>query len=135
MSQLLFGRSVVPASFDLSRSIGGPFAETTWDCACGLVFQAGLRGDFPTGASPEATPRVGASYRIPDTDAVLSANWGEGFKLPSFFSLANPIVGNPNLKPERSQGFDAGIRYSAWSRRLTINVTYFDNKVKNLDPL
>jgi outer membrane receptor protein involved in Fe transport len=72
------------------------------------------------------------SYHVPATEAVLSANWGRGFKLPSFFSLANPIVGNPELKAEKSNGFDLGARYAFWERRGVINVSYFDISVKDL---
>jgi outer membrane cobalamin receptor len=131
-SELFSDGAAVPASFKLDRVVGGPFVEGFWNCPCGLVFQAGVRSDFPDDASSRITPRVSASYRIPQTLAVLNANWGRGFKLPSFFSLANPIVGNPDLRAETSRGFDVGVRYNAWRRRLTMGITYFDVSVKDL---
>ena len=130
--ELFSGGASVPDSFSIQRIVGGPFAEGFWKCSCGLVFQTGVRADFPDDAATKVTPRVSASYHIPQTQAVLSANWGRGFKLPSFFSLANPIVGNPGLRAETSRGFDVGVRYKLSEQRLTMSITYFDISVKDL---
>ena len=59
-------------------------------------------------------------------------NYGEGFKLPSFFSLSHPIVGNPNLLPETSHSVDVGVSQALWGQRFTIGVTYFYSEFTNL---
>jgi outer membrane cobalamin receptor len=59
-------------------------------------------------------------------------NWGEGFKLPSFFALSNPIVGNPHLLPETSRGVDVGVSQALWGQRVTVGVTYFYSAFTNL---
>ena len=45
----------------------------------------------------------------------LAASYGEGIAQPTFFDLygffPNSFVGNPSLKPERSRGIEASIRY------------------------
>jgi len=45
----------------------------------------------------------------------LAASYGEGIAQPTFFDLygffPNSFVGNPSLKPERSRGVEASIRY------------------------
>ena len=45
----------------------------------------------------------------------IAASYGEGIAQPTFFDLygffPNSFVGNPSLKPERSRGFEASIRY------------------------
>jgi vitamin B12 transporter len=120
-----------PTSFDLDRVVGGAFAELQWSCACGLALYAGARVDFPDTASAEFNPRVSARYRVPRLDLELSGSWGEGFKLPAFFSLAHPVVGNPGLDPERSQGFDLGVSRSFWDDRIEARATYFDIVVKD----
>ncbi|MBW2398332.1 MAG: TonB-dependent receptor [Deltaproteobacteria bacterium] len=122
----------VPTSFDLDRVVGGAFAELLWSCMCGLALYAGARVDFPDSASAEFNPRVSARYRIPRLDLELSGSWGEGFKLPAFFSLAHPVVGNPGLDPERSQGFDLGVSRSFWEGRIEARASYFDIEVKDL---
>lgn len=52
--------------------------------------------------------RLGRGYSI-------AASYGEGIAQPTFFDLygffPNSFVGNPSLKPERSQGFEGSLRY------------------------
>ena len=51
-----------------------------------------MRYDDPDGFDSETSVKLGANYR-PTADLVLSANWGEAFKLPSFAALGHPLVG------------------------------------------
>ena len=54
-----------------------------------------------------------------------TASYGEGIAQPTFFDLygffPGSFVGNPNLVPERSRGFEASLRWrgGAWSAALT----------------
>jgi len=125
-----------PTDFDLDRVVGGPFAEAHWDSGWGLVLLAGVRADFPDGGSAEVTPRVSGAYALPGLPDGLAlevvGSWGQGFKLPSFFALGNPLVGNPALRSERSQGGDAGVTATLWEGRLEARVSYFDITVRNL---
>jgi outer membrane cobalamin receptor len=66
------------------------------------------------------------------TNTTLRANWGKGFKVPSFFSLSDPIVGNPDLKPETSRSIDAGVTQALWDNRVTLSATYFYNRFDDL---
>ena len=47
----------------------------------------------------------------------IAASYGEGIAQPTFFDLygffPNSFVGNPSLKPERSRGIEASVRYRA----------------------
>ena len=131
-SAILINGFPIPAGFGLERMTGGPFIEGFWKCPCGLIMQAGLRTDLSNTNDSNTTPRLTASYQFPKTRAVLSASWGRGFKLPSFFSLANPIVGNPRLTSETSEGFDFGLRYNVWDRLMALSVKYFSITVKDL---
>jgi outer membrane cobalamin receptor len=121
----------IPTSFDLDRWVGGPFGEVHWR-GYGLTLYAGLRADFPDSDEAEVTPRVSARYLVPRIDVTLSGSWGRGFKLPSFFALAHPVVGNPALVAEESHGWDVGIERSFWEGRIHGRVTWFDIDVKNL---
>jgi iron complex outermembrane receptor protein/vitamin B12 transporter len=98
----------------------------------GLTLQGGLRSDFATGFAPNYSPRVGAAYTFAATGTTVKANWGEGFHLPSFFALGNPIVGNPNLKPETSKNLDAGVTQTLWDQRIVVGATFFENRFRNL---
>ncbi len=122
----------IPTNFDLDRVVGGPFAEMHWRSECGLILYGGVRTDFSDESSTEVTPRVSAEYTIPVIDLIVKGSWGEGFKLPAFYSLASPVVGNPDLVAERSKGWDLGLTRSFWQDRVDGRITYFEIEVKNL---
>ncbi|MDH3599563.1 MAG: TonB-dependent receptor [Candidatus Tectomicrobia bacterium] len=121
-----------PTDFDVSRDTWAPFFEIQLSLLPGLLVQGGVRVDLPEGFDTEVSPRVGVSYTIAATNTTLRANWGEGFKVPSFFSLSDPTVGNPNLKPETSRSIDAGVTQSLWDNRFTVSATYFYNRFDDL---
>ena len=79
--------------------------------------------------------RVAGAYDVaPHTR--LKASYGTAFKAPSFDSLYFPNFGNPNLNPETSRGYDAGILQKFGSG--TLELTYYNNKLKDLiasDPM
>jgi len=121
----------ISSDFELDRVVGGAFAELQWSCVCGLALYGGARVDFPESASAVFNPRVSGRYHVPVVDLELRGSWGEGFKLPAFFALAHPVVGNPGLDPERSRGFDVGVNRSFWDDRIEVRVGYFDIEVKD----
>ena len=121
-----------PTSFELDRVVGGPFAELHWRSDFGLVLYGGVRADFSDESSSEVTPRVSAEYSVPVIDLDVKGSWGEGFKLPAFFSLASPVVGNPDLVAERSKGWDLALSRSFWKDRVDARVAYFEIEVKDL---
>jgi len=67
----------------------------------------------------------------------FKATYGTGFKAPSLYQLFAPAttwgpVGNENLEPERSKGWDVGIEQFLFADRLTFGFTYFKNDFENL---
>jgi outer membrane cobalamin receptor len=60
----------------------------------------------------------------------LAANWGEGYKLPSFFALGDPLTGNADLVPETSESWDVTANFTFGEHHTAL--TYFDNHFKNL---
>lgn len=127
-----FDGVAVPTSFSLQREIWAPFFEAQLSVIPGLLLQGSVRIDLPEGFDTEVSPRLGASYTVAATGTTLRSSWGQGFKLPSFFSLAHPLVGNADLRPETSRSVDAGITQALWDKRLTIGVTYFHNAFTDL---
>ncbi|MGI9344103.1 MAG: TonB-dependent receptor plug domain-containing protein [Gammaproteobacteria bacterium] len=99
----------VPTDFDLDRDTISAFAEAAIDVG-NFSLQGGLRRDDPDLINSVTTGRLGLLYRFGDGKTQLRANWGEGFKAPSFFALAHPIVGNPNLRSETGDTVDVGIK-------------------------
>lgn len=114
-----------------------------------LVLTAGLRYDWyevevvePRGkdeSENNLTPTVGLAWML--TDALkLRARYAEGFVMPSADQLAADYwnwgirtVGNPDLKPEKSETLDGGLDYvhGGLSAYLTVFTTDFDDKITN----
>lgn len=107
--RLDFGFFQLPSRFDLERTTRSAFAEAGYQPDAGFGGQAGLRLDRADGHT-ETTLSGALSWR--DQDNVVTAGYGEGYKLPSFYALGNPLVGNPALRPERSRSLDAAITHN-----------------------
>lgn len=106
---LVFGPARVPFRFALERDTLAPFGEARLRLGDRLSLTAGLRLDLPEEFDAELSPRAGLVYRLPASEASLRASYSQGFKLPSFFALGHPIVGNPGLRPERAETVELGI--------------------------
>ena len=91
-----------------------------------------MRHDFNTRFADDTTYRVQGSYRFGEGTRVHAAA-GSGIKDPTFSELfdyyAGRYVGNPGLKPEKSTGFEAGIEQGFAGRRVTVDATYFNNRL------
>lgn len=102
----------------------------------GLSVSAGIRHDDHETFGGVTSLRFTGAYRVPDTDTVVRASWGEGFKAPTPFQLAfvNFITetNNPDLRPERSDGWDVGVEQNLLDDRLTVQATFFRNEITDL---
>lgn len=128
---VFFGPDPVPNSFRLDRDIVGVFAEGRYLPDSRWLLQASIRHDEPDEVSGETTGKLGAVYTLGNGTTRLRANWGTGFKLPSFFALGSPLVGDPDLRPEKSTSVDVGITQSLLSGTAEVSVTVFDNDYKD----
>jgi len=121
----------LPTDFELDRDTVSAFGEATATFGA-LTVQGGLRWDDPDRIDSVTTGRIGLIYRLADELTELRANWGTGFKAPSFFALANPLVGNPDLKSETGESIDASIRRSFRDVFGYVEFTVFKNDYKDL---
>ncbi|HXV73106.1 MAG TPA: TonB-dependent receptor, partial [Sphingomonadales bacterium] len=118
--------SVLEAEADISSVFGEVVAEP----AAGLNITLGVRHDDHERFGGHTTFRTTAVYRIPGTETLIRANWGEGFKAPTLFQLFSPF-GDPNLRPEESVGWEAGVEQEFFSGRAKAAVVYFHRDSKN----
>ena len=90
---------------------------------------ASVRHDDNNQFDDATTWRTTASYAIPVTSSRLHASVGTGQKTPTFIErfgfFPGSFVGNPDLKPETSTGWDAGIEQHFLAGRIVADVTYF----------
>ncbi|WP_455221382.1 TonB-dependent receptor domain-containing protein, partial [Kaarinaea lacus] len=89
----------------------------------------GLRIDSPENSSDETSPHLGLSFQQRDT--MVRADWGKGFKLPSFYALGHPLVGNPNFKPETSESYQLTWRQGI-SETMKVEISGFWNRYFDL---
>jgi vitamin B12 transporter len=120
-----------PTSFSLTRST--PFVTNE------VLFNRGrfgasfaVRADFPSTASRNYSPNVGFTYLSSSrrVRARMGLQWA--FKLPSFFALADPSIGNPALRPERNRAIDGGVNFYFGDGRPSLSLTLFKNRFKDL---
>jgi len=131
-----FGFPVV-ANFEIDRDIYAGFAEINHQFSEDLSVTGGVRYDDADGID-ETTYRFASRYHLPATQTDFVVQYGEGFKLPSFFALGHPLVGNPALEPEFSKNASFGIEQMLVEDQLKLAATYFYNRFTNLvdfDPM
>ena len=94
-------------------------------------FDASVRHDWNNRFSDDTTYRAQGSYRL-DGGVRVHAAAGSGVKDPSFSDLfdffAGRFLGNPNLQPEKSRGWEAGVDYTTPNANLNLGATWFDNR-------
>ena len=119
-----------PTDFELDRDTFSYFAGITASPMEALLLQGSLRYDSPEDFASETSFQAGLQYTL-GPDVAVSANWGEAYKLPSFFALGHALVGNPDLKPEQGESWDVGITWGA-TDALRLGVTAYHNDFRDL---
>ena len=97
-----------------------------------LFATAGIRYDKNQMFGGVTTFRIAPAYLIRLTNTKIKMSYGTGFKAPSLFYLFDPLFGNPNLQPEKSTGWDAGIEQYFDNGNILFGVTYFNLKFKDM---
>jgi vitamin B12 transporter len=99
-----------------------------------LGFGMALRHDESNRFADVTTFRTQGSYLF-DGGTRLRAAAGSGVKNPSLTELygyyLGTYVGNANLKPEKSSGWEAGIDQQLLEGRVVLGATYFRSKLEN----
>ncbi len=110
----------------------GVVAEYTLTMNQRLGLGASLRHDNNSRFEDSTTYRVQGSYLF-DSGTRLRAASGTGVKNPSLTELFGydpaSFTGNPNLKPEKSKGWEAGVDQQVLDGKLLLGATYFHSKL------
>ncbi|WP_026868819.1 TonB-dependent receptor plug domain-containing protein [Inquilinus limosus] len=122
---------------DFSRRIGstGLVGQYQLGLFDSLFLTGSMRHDLNDLFRDTTTWRLTAAYRIDATGTKLRASYGTGVKNPTLFELygfTNTYRGNPNLKPERAEGWDAGFDQEVWGDRVVLDATYFEQRISDL---
>jgi len=94
-----------------------------------LALSGSVRHDDNSDFDDATTYRLSVAYALLPGVVRAHASWGSGRKTPTFIErygyYPDLFVGNPDLEPEKSEGWDAGIEQFLLGDRLRIDTTYF----------
>lgn len=93
----------------------------------------GLRHDDHDQFGGKTTWRFAPTYNFASSGTRLKASIGTGFKAPTLYQLYGQLppynVGNEDLQPEESFGWDLGFEQSLLTSSVIISFTYFHNDI------
>lgn len=115
------------------------YVQDEWTPSDKWLIIPAVRYDYSDKYGSYVAPKVGATYQFSDHFR-FKTNYGKGFRAPSLSQLymdASPmgskgphIWGNPDLDPEKSLNWDAGLE-GEWGKGFG-KISYFHNSVTNL---
>lgn len=118
-----------------SRNLFGIVAEYRGTFLERLDLQGSIRHDFNDDFEDATTFALGASFRVEETGSRLHASVGSGVQNPTFFEqfgfIPGQFNGNPNLKPEKSYGFDFGVEQTFLDGKAVADVTFFHQTLED----
>ncbi|MEJ2534778.1 MAG: TonB-dependent receptor [Gammaproteobacteria bacterium] len=119
---------------DQSYDQTGYALEYVGRLAGGLTWNLSGRYDEFSDFDSIATGRIGASQPLGE-DWRLRASWGTGFKTPTFTErygfFPDQFVGNPDLKPEESRGWEVGVERFWADGAVRLDLAWFDQTLQD----
>jgi outer membrane receptor protein involved in Fe transport len=140
--------------FLLQRTGLAYFAENRWSPSSRIHTTIGIRVDnlrthslpagyygsrpfIPADSLTKVNPRLSLAYIAHEGGSSgkfgmtrFHGSFGTGIRPPSGYELGD--TNNPELKPEKSVSFDAGVEQLFCSSRAAIDVSYFQNRYRDL---
>ncbi len=123
------------------RNNSGVFVQDQWSAASKAFVTAGVRLEHNASFGVYAAPRLSAAVHLRQGTArafwgltKLKGSFGLGIKEPTLvesFSNSPFFRGNPDLRPEKSVSFDAGIEQYLAGGRGVLEFTWFENRFRN----
>ncbi len=111
------------------------FAQDEWTPVEHVYLTAGLRSDDFDTFGRANTGRATAAWLSKSSHWKLRATYGTAFRSPGLLDLYGQsafYVGNPNLRPEKAQGWDAGVDYFLANSHGVLSATWFDTRFRDL---
>lgn len=122
----------LPTGFDYSRKTISPYAEGRVEFGRGSTLFAGIRYDHFTDVESALSPRIGYAWQQGQQGVKFNASWGKGRKAPSLYALGDSLIGNPDLKPEDSEGWEIEVAVPFHSESTILSVSVYQTDYSNL---
>lgn len=123
-----FGGFGLPTDFEQNRETISLFSEVDFAITDSLSAKVAGRYD-DTDTDNVFMPSASVYWTFLPNQQV-SLDWGKGFKLPSFYALSHPIIGNTELKSEHSQTWQ--FNYTFYHGYGQFSASLFDYDFDNL---
>jgi len=140
------GNQFNPALKELSRWSYALFLEDEYRLTESFAITAGLRYDYDENYGDHWNPRIYGVWNMTDS-LTLKGGISTGFTAPALRQTVadwgqvtgggrskGMILGNPNLKPEKSTNYEVSLNYlndAGWSGSLTAYYTEFKDKIQS----
>jgi vitamin B12 transporter len=98
-----------------------------------LTLLGSARVDDHSRFGTHGTGQVSGVYQLTATGTAIRAGYGTAFRAPSLNDLfLFPPFSNPNLQPERSRTWEAGVEQRLFGSLATLSATYFYTRFTDL---
>jgi len=114
---------------DVSRHNNGIYAHEQYALTRRIFLTGGTRLEHSSTFGNKFAAQGAVTFRLP-TETYLRISAARGIKEPALienFAKDTFFVGNPTLKPEKTDTFEAGLSREWFGRRLRTEVSYFRN--------
>jgi outer membrane cobalamin receptor len=123
---------ILPNAYTMDRSTSSAFLEIGQDWGSGFVSNVAFRLDDDRN-DRRASGKIGIQKQITEQGSQIWARVANGFKLPSFFALGNPLYGNPDLLVEQVDNAELGYTHVLDGRAELIVSAYQSQYVDLVD--
>ena len=132
-SQGSFSGYPFTSAFAAYRASRAGYAQLLWTGVPRLTMVAGARVDDNQQFGAFGTYRAGANYRAA-TGTRLRASVGTAFSEPTFYENFSTgyVTGNPSLRPEHAQSWEAAVEQDFLDHRLTVGITLFSQQFRDM---
>jgi vitamin B12 transporter len=106
------------------------YAHQQYALTSRIFVTGGVRLEHSSTFGNKFTPRGAVTFRLP-AETYLRLSLGRGIKEPALienFARESFYVGNPRLKPEKTDTFEAGLFRDWFGQRVHAEVSYFRNR-------
>jgi vitamin B12 transporter len=121
----------LPSSFDLKRENTAAFLEANFQSENGMSAFISARVDKPEDMDRQTSSKIAWSYLVAENTR-FGVSWGDAFKLPSFYSLGDTLVGNADLLSEESETYEIYLHHGFDALPLRLNASLFHSDYDHL---
>lgn len=126
------GFAQLPSDFDLDRVTRAAYTEARIRIDPGLELYGAARLDDSDDDKSRGSGRLAVRYDHASSGTSIQAGWSNGHKQPSFYSLGDTLVGNPDLQVETSETYEVGVEQAFAQRSIVASLTAFNTDYDDL---